>query len=66
MGGKHENEKKTGIWLDNNVFEQFTTKCELDGINKSDLFKTAVYSYLYGNYSLKKNDRQIHCSIEVE
>lgn len=66
MSGKHENEKMIGMWLDKAIFEQFEKQLAIDGINKSDLLKTAVYGYLYGDYTLTKNDRQIHCSVEVE
>lgn len=54
------------IYVNDAVYSQFKSKLELDNITQKDLLETAILSYLYGNYSLKKNDRQIHCSIEVE
>lgn len=65
MGGKPKG-KNLGFYVSEDVFEQLEKQLAIDGINKSDLLKTAVYGYLYGDYTLEKNGRKITCSIDME
>ena len=65
MGGKPKG-KNLGFWVSEEVFEQLEKQLAIDGITKSDLLKTAVSSYLYGDYTIEKNGRKITCSISVE
>lgn len=58
--------KRIEIHVNDAVYSQFKAKLELDNITQKDLLQTAIYSYLYGDYTLDKNGRKITCSIDVE
>lgn len=65
MEGRKEG-KQLKFCVNDAVYEQFKAKLDLDNITQKDLLQTAVYSYLYGDYSLEKNSRKITCSIDIE
>ena len=58
--------KRIEIHVNDAVYSQFKAKLELDNITQKDLLETAILSYLYNDYTLNKNGKQIHCFIEVE
>lgn len=58
--------KPLKFYVNEAVYEQFKAKLDLDNITQKDLLQTAVYGYLYGDYTLEKNGRKITCSIDAE
>lgn len=58
--------KPLKFYVNDAVYDQFKAKLDLDNITQKDLLQTAIYSYLYGYYSLEKNGRKITCSIDIE